>query len=153
MVQTNTRVGGTIPLSNQLQNPNSIPGVSPMHARLVHFGPDDCHRLMVLRSAGYAVEECQSLLQLGNSLSAGDSVEALLFSDAEGISPEAALAVAKSLSSLPSVLFRSTTRTYQDSGFDLVVPSLTPPEVWLNDVDALIERTRAAIHPVRQPTW
>lgn len=116
-----------------------------MLARLIHFGPDDCHRLMVLRSAGYAVEECESLLQLGNTLSAGDSVEALLFSDGEGISPEAALAVAKALSSLPSILFRSTTQTYEESGFDLVVPSLTPPDVWLNDVDTLIERTRATV--------
>jgi len=116
-----------------------------MLARLIHFGSDDCHRLMVLRSAGYAVEECESLLQLGKSLSAGDSAEALLFSDGEGISPEAALAVARAASSLPSILFRSSTRTFPDSEFDLIVPSLTPPEVWLNDVDTLIERTRGTV--------
>lgn len=116
-----------------------------MLARLIHFGPDDCHRLMVLRSAGYAVEECQSLLQLGRSLTAGVPADAMLFSDGDGVSPEEALAVAKGFGSLPSILFRSTTQAYEESGFDLVVPSLTPPDVWLNEVDTLIGRTRATI--------
>jgi hypothetical protein len=53
--------------------------------------------------------------------------------------------VARAASSLPSILFRSSTRTFPDSEFDLIVPSLTPPEVWLNDVDTLIERTRATV--------
>lgn len=116
-----------------------------MLARVIHFGPDDCHRLMVLRSAGYAVEDCETLLQLGMSLSAGGSADAVLMSDGVGVSPQEAAAVARTYSNLPLILFRSTNRSYEDSGFDLVVHTLTPPEVWLNDVDALIERTRGTM--------
>ena len=41
------------------------------------------------------------------------------------------------------MLFRNTNMAYEESRFDLVVQCLTPPEVWLNDVDALIERSRS----------
>jgi len=112
-----------------------------MAARVIHFGPDDCHRLMVLRSAGYAVDNCNSLVQLRSSLVAGGGADAVLVSDGDGIAPETAIAVARSHSSAPVVLFRSTSLSYRDSGFDLVVHSLTPPEVWLNQVDALIARS------------
>src|SRR5258708_16784159 len=44
---------------------------SDMAARVIHFGPDDCHRLIVLESAGYAVDACDSLGQLRASLTAG----------------------------------------------------------------------------------
>jgi len=114
-----------------------------MAARVIHFGPDDCHRLMVLRTAGYAVDNCNSLIQLRSSLLTGGGADAVLVSDGEGVAPETAIAVAKSHSSAPVVLFRSTNLSYQDSGFDLVVHSLTPPEVWLNEVDALIARSLA----------
>jgi hypothetical protein len=98
---------------------------------------------MVLRSAGYAVDNCNSLIQLRSSLVTGGGADAVLVSDGDGIAPETAIAVAKSHCSAPVVLFRSTNLSYQDSGFDLVVHSLTPPEVWLNEVDALIARTLA----------
>lgn len=111
-----------------------------MAARVIHFGPDDCHRLMVLRSAGYSVDGCNSLNQLRASLVSG--ADAVLMSDAEGIAPQDAVALARMQSSAPVVLFRSTNLSYEDSGFDLVVHSLTPPEVWLNQVDALIAGTR-----------
>lgn len=116
-----------------------------MLAKVIHFGPDECHRLLVLRSAGYAVEDCETLLQLGSSLSAGASADAVLMSDGVGVSPREAAAVARTHSRLPLILFRSTNLAYEDAAFDLVVQSLTPPEVWLNDVDALIERARRAM--------
>lgn len=116
-----------------------------MLAKVIHFGPDYCHRMMVLRSAGYAVEDCESLLQLGTCLSAGASADAVLMSDGEGVSLREAATVARSHSALPLILFRNTNQPYDEALFDLVVQSLTPPEVWLNDVDALIERARRAV--------
>lgn len=114
-----------------------------MIARVIHFGTDDCHRLMVLRSAGYVVENCRSLVQLLACLADGAPADALLMSDGEGVSPQEAAALARANSSLPVVLFRNTNVTYEESGFDLVVQCLTPPKVWLNEVDALIERIRS----------
>jgi len=116
-----------------------------MIAKVIYFGPDECHRLMVLQSAGYAVEECESLIQLRAMLAKVAGVDAVLMSDREGVSPREALAAAKTHSSFPVILFRNTNMAYEESGFDLVVDCLTPPDVWLNDVDVLIERTRAEL--------
>jgi hypothetical protein len=116
-----------------------------MPARVIHFGPDDCHRLMVLRSAGYTVVDCQSLGQLRDILDTGEAPDAVLMSDAEDVAPSDAIAVARQHSTQPVVLFRNSHRAYEDLGCDLVVPCLTPPEVWLNEVDALIEKRRVAM--------
>lgn len=116
-----------------------------MPSRMIHFGPDDCHRLMVLRSAGYTVQDCHSLAQLRVTLEADDAPDAVLLSDGDGFSPREAVAVARIHSSNPVILFRNTNQAYEDSGFDLVIPCLTPPEVWLTDVDALIEKRRAVL--------
>ena len=116
-----------------------------MVARVIHFGLDDCHRLMVLRSAGYTVLDCGSLVQLQVILETADDPEAVLLSDGDGISPREAFAVARTHSSNPVILFRSTNLAYEEFEFDLVVPCLTPPEVWLSDVDAMIEKRRALL--------
>jgi hypothetical protein len=113
-----------------------------MAARVIHFGPDDCHRLMVLRSAGFAVDGCLSLAQFRASLLNGSHVDAVLLSDGEGIAPEDAAVLARSCSSAPVVLFSGTDRTYEGATFDLIVHSLTAPEVWLHEVDALIANSR-----------
>jgi len=116
-----------------------------MTARVIYFGSDDCHRIMVLRSAGYTVEECSSLVQLRASLAAGEPADAVVTSDNDGVSPHEAAAIVREHLSLPVILFRNTNMAYEDSKFDLVVQCLTPPEVWLSDVDALIERSRAGL--------
>ncbi len=121
-----------------------------MAARVIHFGLDDCHRLMVLQSAGYAVDNCGSLLQLRTCLATGAAADALLMSDAGGVQPHDAIALAKTRASLPVILFRSTNLAYEESGVDLIVPCLTPPEVWLSQVEALIQSARAPSTPLRR---
>ena len=115
-----------------------------MAAKVIHYGADDCHRLMVLRSAGYSVDECHSLVQLRDRLARGAQPDALFLSDTEGVEPIEAMALARTQSSAPVILFRSTTLAYEDTGVDLIVHTLTPPEVWLEEVDALIEKCRAS---------
>ncbi len=114
-----------------------------MAARLIHFGPDDCHRLTVLRSAGYTVDGCVSMAELRVFLLAANEADAILLSDGDGVAPENAAALARSCSSAPVILFSGTNRAYEGAAFDLVVHSLTPPEVWLHEVDALIAKSRA----------
>lgn len=116
--------------------------MEPMAVRVIHVGPDDCHRLMVLRSAGFAVDGCVSLTQFRALLLGGSRADAILLSDGEGFAPNDAAMLARSCSSAPVVLFGGTNRTYEDAMFDLVVHSLTPPEVWLHEVDALIAENR-----------
>src|SRR4051794_28057333 len=57
---------------------------APMPARVIHFGSDDCHRLMVLESAGYVVEDSDGLTQLRGLLQDGAAVDALLVSEGDG---------------------------------------------------------------------
>jgi hypothetical protein len=97
---------------------------------------------MVLRSAGFAVDACVSLAQFRASLLSGSHADAVLLSDGEGFATEDSVVLARSCSSAPVVLFGGTNRTYEGAVFDLVVHSLTPPEVWLHDVDALIVKSR-----------
>jgi hypothetical protein len=113
-----------------------------MAARVIHFGPDDCHRLTVLRSAGFTVDDCASLTQFRGSLLNGSHADAVLLSDGEGFAPEDAAALARNCCSAPVILFSGTNRNYEGAAFDLVVHSLTPPEVWLHEVDTLIATSR-----------
>ena len=117
-------------------------GTNNLAARVIHFGVDDCHRLMVLRSAGFSVDIFSSLGQLRTFLLAGGEADVLFLSDSDDGVPEDAMSLARTHSSAPVVLFRSTNQTYQESRFDLVVHALTPPEVWLHQVNALIARSR-----------
>ncbi len=114
-----------------------------MAVRVIHFGPDECHRLTVLRSAGYCVDACGSLPELHASLEAGVTADAVFLSDGEGVEPDQAVSLARSRCSAPVILFCSTNRSYKDSSFDLVVPNLTPPEIWLSEVNSLIAETRS----------
>ncbi len=127
-----------------------------MPARVIHFGPDDCHRLMVLHSAGYSVEGCDSLVRLHAALSSGIATEAVLMSDGEGTSPEEAIFLARTLTTAPVILFRGTNQAYEDSACDLVVNALTPPEIWLTEVEALIQKSQtprtAKSSPRRAPS-
>lgn len=113
-----------------------------MAARVIHFGQDECHRLMVLRSAGYSVEDCASLMQLRAWLATGVTADALVMSDAGGNEPEEAIALARACGALPVILFRTTNLTFEESGVDLIVPCLTPPEIWLNEVESVITKCR-----------
>lgn len=112
-----------------------------MAARVIHFGPDDCHRLMVLRSAGYAVDGCESLAQLRRLLLTKTKADAVMLSDGPGFALEEAASLVRSCSSAPMVVFGGTNRAYEGMAFDLVVHSLTPPESWLHEVDAVISKS------------
>lgn len=100
---------------------------APMIARVIYFGPDDCHRLTVLRRAGYVVEDCDSLIQLRAVLANVADVDALLMCDSDGVSPREAVAAAQARSPLPVIFFRNANIASEASGYDLVVPYLTTP--------------------------
>jgi hypothetical protein len=55
------------------------------------------------------------------------------------------VALVKTQSCVPIVLFPNANVSFENAGVDLVVDCLTPPEVWLNDVEGLIEKTRPTL--------
>lgn len=114
-----------------------------MAARVIHVGTDSCHRLPVLESAGYEVDTCISVPELRIALTSVKQLDAVLISEgAEGAHSDA-VSVARSHSTAPIVLFRETQLSFAESPFDLVVPILISPQVWLEDIAALIARCRA----------
>jgi hypothetical protein len=114
-----------------------------MAANIVYFGVDTCHRLPVLERAGYSVENCYSVLQLDAVLDSGRPAEAVLMTDHDGNLPQDAITLTHSRSVAPLVLFRDANCSYAETAFDLVIPSLTPPEQWLEQIASLLEKSRA----------
>jgi hypothetical protein len=117
-----------------------------MASRIVHFGVDDCHRIAVLKSAGYCVDDCgNSVSQLHVALIGVRETDAVVMAESIGILPEKALSTVRSVSMAPVILFQSKNPHYDESEFDLVIRKLTHPDRWLNDIGVLIEQ-RHSIH-------
>ena len=113
-----------------------------MAAHVIHFGEDSCHRLQVLNSAGYSVQNCVTLVQLGSTLSTHDDIEAVFFTEMHALSAERAVSLVRSSSSSPLILFRESEANLEEKKFDLVIQALTPPNVWLQYTHDLIEQSK-----------
>jgi hypothetical protein len=112
-----------------------------MATSVVHCGEDICFRLPVLESAGYSVTECHSVELLAEALT--QNPEAVLLEEEPKVLVEAAVFLTRSRSTASLILFRSEVDGFETSDFDLVIPSLTPPEEWLNEIATLLQRSRA----------
>ena len=113
-----------------------------MAAHVLHIGMDDCHRVAVLRSVGYRVDECASLLQLATALEGPKGADAVFLTESDSIPPEQAISLAREHSEAPVILFRRSTYGTSDDDFDLVIPPLTAPEKWLQEVRSLLDWSR-----------
>ena len=110
-----------------------------MASRLLYFGEDICHRTAVLRSSGYIVEQCSSVMELVETLGE-QAPHAVLVS--EGSVTRDLLSVTVACFRIPLVLFRHSYRNLNEAAFDLVVPVLHQPDAWLADLGRLIETYR-----------
>lgn len=115
-----------------------------MAAHILHIGMDDCHRATVLQSAGYGVEEYASLQQLADALDEMPGADAVILSETENIVPEIVIRLVRGRSAAPAIFFCRSNCTVNAEHFDLVIPPLTPPEKWLEQVSSLLERPRVA---------
>jgi hypothetical protein len=112
-----------------------------MAATLVYYGLDTCHRMAVLSQAGYSIENSNSLGDLDQTLGSCSQATAVLMTDHDGLLPQDAIALARSRSTALLILFRDSNLACADSSFDLVIPSLTPPEQWLTHIADLIDQS------------
>jgi hypothetical protein len=109
--------------------------------QIIHYGVDDCHRVPVLQFAGYSIADCRSsIAQLRAALQSTEYTGAVVMTEIEDLAPQRAVSIARSASTAPLVLFPGRASSIFESEFDLVIPALTPPEQWLSDMAALIER-------------
>jgi hypothetical protein len=112
-----------------------------MDAHVLHIGADDCHRVAVLRSVGYQVNECLSLPHFARALEPGKGVDAVFLTESDGFSNGSAIQLARQRST-PVILFLRSNEGDPARQVDLVVEALTPPSKWLRDVNALLEWSR-----------
>jgi hypothetical protein len=114
-----------------------------MAATVIHFGIDDLHRIPVLRQAGYVVEDCLSVRSLHSALIQYPDPDAVAMAESDAMNGNEAISLVRSHSTAPLVLFQGWQMFFEASEFNLVVPRLTHPRVWLVDLADLIERSRA----------
>lgn len=114
-------------------------------AHVLHVGSDLLHRTLVLRTAGYAVDECGTLPEMAAWFLEGHRTDVVCISEEPHRPAEGAIVLARTYSIAPVVLFRSADHTYLQKSWDLDFPPLTRPEVWLNDLAQLLAATRANI--------
>jgi hypothetical protein len=119
-------------------------------AHVVHVGEDHFHRTTVLRSAGYVVEQCETLPKMLEWFRSGQRTDVVCISEAPDEPAEGAIAAARVISDCPVVLFRASAHRYVQQQWDLEVSPLTDPTVWLGDLAGLLALTRANIEASRQ---
>lgn len=116
-----------------------------MSARIIHLGHDGCHRVSVLTSAGYRVEECHTTEKLREALEAEPQPDGVVIDQEQSSFFREALALLHNYSGIPLILFGEPQRsTIAQSEFELVIPSLAPPDAWLSELAALIAQTQVA---------
>ena len=121
-----------------------------MSRKVLSFGYDACHRWAVLRLAGFTVNQCGSTRELREHLMGSHDVDAVIMvEDIVSVPPEVIVA-ARSYFTGPLVLFEGRYPVKHQDGFDLCIPILTRPEVWLPKIDELAKTPHSS--PASQPS-
>jgi hypothetical protein len=122
-------------------------------SRILHYGLDKCHKLAVLRDAGFLVQDCGvSISQLHSALLVAGEVDAVVFTENDDVEPDKVISVVRSASMARLVLFQSGHRRYDETGFDLVFPTLVDSRQWLKGIESQIEQRRG-IRPARRQVF
>jgi hypothetical protein len=111
-------------------------------ATIIHHGTDEGHRVAMLKTAGYIINNCDSFAQLHSALMAIPPVDAEAIAECRDEPCEKAISLSRAASAVPLILFQSAIPQFNESNFDLVVPALTPPQVWVDEVKRVIEESR-----------
>ena len=113
-----------------------------MSRKILTFGYDACHRWAVLRLAGYTVHVCESIGELRDRLMKRAHVDAVIMVEDIVSVPPAAIAAARSYFNGPLVLFQARSGSAYRDSFDLCVPILSGPPVWLPKLESLLDSRR-----------
>jgi hypothetical protein len=105
---------------------------------IIHFGLDDCHRILVLTNAGYTVHSCTSLSQLRAALLGLAEVDAVVLTESDEFIFDEASSLIESNCGAPVVLFEAQPEHSGGSDVDLSVSGLISPEIWLEQIRELI---------------
>jgi hypothetical protein len=111
---------------------------------ILHIGEDLCQRIPVMQAAGLMVLQSEiSIPAIHTAFHRGDSFSAVIFHCDIVAPPEPAIQEARALSDAPFVFFQNSAVVCDETGFNLVIPPLTPPSIWLQKLVDVIEVSRA----------
>lgn len=114
-----------------------------MATTILHVGDDLCRRIPVMETAGFLVFRSKvEIPAIRTAFNREEDYSAVVFHNDIAAVPEEAVQETRSLSEAPLVLFQNPTVASNDDEFDLVIPALTPPNVWLEKLRELIHTSR-----------
>lgn len=114
-----------------------------MATTILHIGDDLCRRIPVMETAGFLVFRSKGEIPaIHTAFNREEDYAAVVFHNDIAAVSEDAVQETRSLSEAPLVLFQNPTVASNDSEFDLVIPALTPPNVWLEKLQELIQAFR-----------
>jgi hypothetical protein len=111
-------------------------------ARVIHFGSDDCHRVLTLRKVGFEVCVSDSLERLRLDLEGNEGVDAVLVAEGTRRTTERAAAMVQRYSCAPLVLFHRSHAPLCVKRFDQVYTPSVPAVFWLLQTAVLVEQTQ-----------
>jgi hypothetical protein len=109
-----------------------------MAARILHFGLDQCHRIAVLRRAGFYVTEAASLYEVHLLFRSRLPFDAVVVSEDDRTDPREVLELVQRKTKVPVLLFRKANREIDRRGFSYVSQPLDSPGHWLNERALLV---------------
>ena len=110
---------------------------------ILHIGDDFCRRIPVMETAGFVVYQSEvQISAIHIAFQREVNYSAVVFHNDIAAVPEDAVQETRSLSEAPFVLFQNPTIASNEEEFDLVIPSLTSPDVWLLKLRELIQASR-----------
>ncbi len=110
---------------------------------ILHVGNDTCQRIPVMQRAGFiVVQSPESISAIRGVLLGQQALSAVIFHSDYSAPAEPILRESRRLSAAPLVLFQNPTITCIEESFDLVIPVLTPPAIWLKKLKEVIEVSR-----------
>lgn len=122
-----------------------------MATTILHVGEDLCRRIPVMETAGFVVFQSEvEIRALHTAFNREGDYSAVVFHNDIAAVPEDAVEETRSHSEAPLVLFQNPTVASNDEEFDLVIPALTSPNVWLQKLRDLIQASRETCERSRQ---
>jgi hypothetical protein len=110
---------------------------------ILHIGEDLCQRIPVMEAAGFVVFQSDCfVLAVQSAFAREEEYSAIIFHNDFAAIPENTVHEARDLSEAPLILFQNPTIDCNDGDFDLVVPALTPPDIWLEKLREVIQAAR-----------
>jgi hypothetical protein len=112
-------------------------------ATILHIGEDVCRRIPVIQTAGFAVFQSEiSIPAIRTAFDHGDTFSAVVFHSDISSPPELTVHEARNLSQAPFILFQNPAVICDETDFNLVIPPLTPPAIWLQKLVEVIQASR-----------